>query len=81
MFNFYRNILLYSNNKINKKIRIIGTDETIINNKQYNNISGFRVNGKRVWGILFHPESSIDSGGREIFTNFLKESFICSRSL
>ena len=70
-FNFYRNILLYPQSDIDKRVRIIGTDETIYNNKKYNNISAFRVNGSRIWGVIFHPESSLRGGGVRVFTNFL----------
>ena len=26
----------------------------------------------RVWGVIFHPESSMGTGGSEIFNNFLR---------
>ena len=70
-FNFYRNILLIPQLEIGKRVIIIGTDETIHNNKKYNNISAFRVNGRRIWGVIFHPESSLHGGGIRVFTNFL----------
>lgn len=66
VFNFYRNILLDPTNKPNN-IKIISHD--ITNIKLNKNISGFKINNK-IYGLIFHPESSFTSG-YNILYNFI----------
>ena len=56
-----------------KNARILALDETIYEGNKKYNISVFRMGGKRVWGVIFHPESSMRTGGSVLFNNFLKE--------
>ena len=71
-FNYFRNILL-DPDAPPKNARILALDETIYEGNKKYNISAFRMGGKRVWGVIFHPESSMRTGGSVLFNNFLKE--------
>ena len=66
--NFFRNILL-SPDPGPKNVRIISLDETLHKGNVKKNISGYRVNNKNIWGVIFHPESSRD--GKIIFDNYM----------
>ena len=70
-FNFYRNILLDPGH-VPKNAKILALDETIYKGKRFENISTFRMGRRRVWGVIFHPESSMETGGSDIFNNVLR---------
>ena len=65
---FFRNILL-SPDSVPKNVSIISLDETLHKGNVNKNISGYRVNNKNIWGVIFHPESSRD--GKIIFDNYM----------
>lgn len=56
--------LIVDNNSINKKIKVIAKTED-------NLIMGIKIEGYKIYGIQFHPESILTQNGIKLIENFI----------
>ena len=56
--------MIVDNNSINKKIKVIAKTKD-------NLIMGIKIEGYKVYGVQFHPESILTDSGIKLIKNFI----------